>query len=358
MSQWHVVSVLAHSPLLFVSILLICFNSIHQRCFGYTPCPTHITADEYDATSVDDTDTPSPAATPIIADTKFPSSKSNLGITQNYCAKSLDDLSTTCAHAITCNDGEPECPTGLYCWGDRLCPGDGAAFDDENIESTPVPSLVALETRSPSQTPILLTLSPVITESALTNEEDPIGDKPIEEPIQQLLCATTVQELETHCNIAQECNTGPCPSGTYCFPFDCTASSAANQIPDQAQSFSIPTAVPILASTAEQSLCPPAYTGWLSLDCDEYWECSNGLAGAIFVCPPGKKFDKVVLECNSEDVVNDFCYGPPTSSTNDEQAELDTLQQPISMTDTDTSSANGGVCQEGRSGWEAAPGCR
>jgi hypothetical protein len=361
-----------------------------MSCFGYTPCPTDIGADETITTTDDDT-TASPIFSPSSVSTSSPVSfsGSNIGVTQNYCAKNLDDLAATCASAITCNDGEPDCPAGTYCWGDRLC-GD-APIDEVSSEPTPVPSLVLLvaeNTDSPSSALVESTLSPVLLESnspvstgsesffcATTMEKleetcstaqgcnpgaCPSGTycfpficneslpKPTNnEPTQQLYCATTMEELAASCSTAQECNSGPCPDGTACYPFDCDASSAENQT----VSVSVPTNEPIAsesvaASDAEETLCPPTYTGWLSLDCFEYWECIEGLAGPISTCPDGMKFDKVIYGCNTADIVNDFCYGPASGE-----------QQSNSLPD-DTSDQESGPCVEGKSGWQAAPGCR
>ena len=301
-----------------------------QSCFGYTPCPTEIEPDE-PLTVADNT--PSPISLPS-------GSSNNIGIQQNYCAKSLNDLQATCATAVTCNEGEPDCPSGTYCWGDRLC-GEVPLYDD-NSEPTPVPSLI-IETQSPSvafvdtgspSEALVFTSSPVVhvvdsrapvsltreglycastmdelKKSCSTAQECSSGPCPSgtfcfpftcsSESTQQLYCATSVEELKTSCSTAKECNSGPCPSGTFCFPFECGASSEGNQPLDGPRPIPLPTGQPItspLASTnnAAETLCPPTYTGWLSLDCIEYWECTDGLAGPITTCQEGLKFDKVI----------------------------------------------------------------
>jgi hypothetical protein len=68
------------------------------------------------------------------------------------------------------------------------------------------------------------------------------------------------------------------------------------------------------------------------------------------------KFDKVITNCNTADIVNDFCYGP----ANGEQQSNDPAsggQQSNSLPD-DASSQESGPCVKGKSGWQAAPGCR
>lgn len=302
-----------------------------QSCFGYTPCPIEIEDDE-SLTSTDNT--PSPVSIPS-------EPINNIGKLQNYCAKNLDDLQATCATAQTCNDGESDCPSGTYCWGDRLC-GEMSLGEDIS-ELTPVPSLI-VETESPSvafvstgspSEAIVFTSSPVVQRdssspvsingeglycastveelesSCSTAQECSSGPCPSgtfcfpftcsisssdldqNESTQQLYCAASVEELETSCFAAHECNSGPCPSGTFCFPFEC------DKPLDGPRPITLPTAEPIVSlpastSTAAETLCPPSYSGWLSLDCIEYWKCTNGLAGPIVTCQEGLKFDKVI----------------------------------------------------------------
>jgi hypothetical protein len=368
-----------------------------MSCFGYTPCPTEIDSDET-ITATDGTTSSSPITSPTSDVTSSPVSlaESNIGITQNYCAKSLEDLAATCATATTCNDGEPDCPAGTYCWGDRLC-GD-APINEVTSVPTPVPSLVLLEaemTAGPSSTPVESTLSPVLQlESnspvsisserfycATTMEEleetcataqgckpgacppgtycfpfscnDSVPEPTDEEPTQQLYCATNMEELAASCSTAQECNSGPCPTGTACFPFNCDASSAENQtVPLSVPTYQPVVSKPVASSDAEGTLCPPTYTGWLSLDCFEYWECMDGLAGPISTCPGGMKFDKVISECNTADIVNDFCYGPAPGEQQSNKPDSGE-QQSNSSPDEEN-----GPCAKGKSGWEAAPGCR
>jgi hypothetical protein len=385
------------------------------RCFGYTPCPMEIAAEE---SLPSDDASPSPVPLPTGDDTPSPAtSVNNIGITQNYCAKSLDDLSANCATAVTCNDGEPDCPDGTWCWGDRPCGevvdsvGEVVDSVDKNATSTLTPSLVtlapsliSLETRSPSETPVLSTLSPIVQlessspisaskeelycattmedleTSCSTAQECNSGPCPTgtfcfpftcndsapeltdNEPSQQLYCATTMTDLETSCSTAQECNSGPCPTGLFCFPFNCDGSSLNNQSMVPASSSSPtqePLALEISTNNAEETLCPPTYTGWLSLDCIEYWECTDGLAGPIRTCPERSRFDKVIKQCNSEELVNNFCYGPPPNAANGDQAQTDvTGQGNNSSAEPNSNDGEGVMCKGGRSGWEAAPGCR
>ncbi|KAL7517621.1 hypothetical protein ACHAWX_002528, partial [Stephanocyclus meneghinianus] len=366
-----------------------------MSCFGYTPC----TAEAGTVESV-----------PSSLSTQSPSfsSGTNVGITQNYCAKSLDDIPITCATAPTCNDGEPECPAGTYCWGDRLC-GE-VTLNDGSSKPTLSPS-VLLETQSPIHAPIISTSPLTVTKSnppTVSDQSTPADDEKMpklycassmdelkascstaqncdsgpcptgsfcfpfdcdalqstptdEANTPNLYCASTIDELKQSCSTAQECDTGPCPLGTFCFPFDCSAFSEANQSTNQSVSISSPTGEPTLlrAQTKQpatgtivtspgnsgEMLCPPTYTGWLSIDCIEYYECNAGSAGPIFTCPEGEKFDKVILKCNSAQLVNSFCYGP--SLNQDEQLSGDSSHK-----------EENGMCNGGRSGWEAAPGCR
>lgn len=61
------------------------------------------------------------------------------------------------------------------------------------------------------------------------------------------------------------------------------------------------------------------------------------------------------MDSNSADIVNKFCYGPPTSA-----AAEDTKSQPDSNVTPEIENSNeeNASCKGGRSGWEAAPGCR
>jgi hypothetical protein len=364
-----------------------------MSCFGYTPCTTEVGSAE---------------SVPSLSET-------NVGIIQNYCATSLDDLAVTCATAVTCNDGEPDCPEGTYCWGDRMC-GDAEAVDDGDAELSLAPSS-SLTTQAPVQASVqahvIISLSPIAPSSIVQNvtEEQTqpteqlycaatiaeleiscataqsCTDGPCpsgsfcfpfecnfsqvtsadgEEQTQQLYCAATMDELETSCATAQTCNDGPCPSGTFCFPFECGTLPATNQTSNQTQSsVQEPTGQPSInvatVNSTENSgeiLCPPTYTGWLSMDCVEYWQCNDGSAGPILACSGGEKFDKVTSECNLAELVNEFCYGPaPTAE--EEQAQTEpSPQQGISTSDEEASQEESEICKGGRSGWEAGPGCR
>ena len=364
----------------------------------------------------------------------------NAGIKQNYCAKSIADLEITCVTAETCNPGEPECPTGTYCWGDHLCAGaqeedDGTVESGKTIDNTGLQQNYCAKSKDDmetscfnattcntddSQCPIgtycfanylcggVKTTSVPSSLSTKTPTDTPLTAPPttgtaskpsILQPItQQLFCASSMEELKASCATAQDCSSGPCPKGTLCFPFTCESAVEEKPIVEEQPVIEGQPATSdnkfYCASNLEEleqscgsakecdganpctygqfcysydckesppasdfDLCPLNYVGWHSKgDCKEYYECKNGTAGPIHTCGEGLKFDKVRHECYSDNLVNSYCYGPALESSGG-QEETDIPKGDNSTKGNDDNATNQ-LCFDGYTGWEARSGCR
>ena len=247
----------------------------------------------------------------------------NDGIQQNYCAKNKADMETSCFSASTCNPGDDACPLGTYCFGDHLCGG--------------------MKPRAePTSSPTSAT-----TESISTSPPTPSSKNEPEPVTQQLLCASGMNELKSSCSTASDCSSGPCPSGQFCFPFDCDSGMVDEKPPstsNQAQTENITPAD-----------CPAAFVGWhSSKDCKTYYECNNGSVGQISKCDDGFKFDKVQNECLDDFLVNSFCYGP---AMNEGGAQQVTDQSPKEGNESSNREDPNVLCLEGYTGWETRLGC-
>lgn len=183
-----------------------------------------------------------------------------------------------------------------------------------------------------------------------TSAKEEPAEVPVEGPAaadeMTFYCGATVEELVLTCSQAKQCSgEAPCPTGEFCFKFDC------EQMPDETQ-----VEGPAVTDDAKEPLCPDGYVGWNSMgDCTEYYQCKDGVAGVFYACGVGLKYDKVRKECYYEDLVNSHCYGPALEEGEGEQP-------PSSEGDSNGTSSAGpasnGLCIEGYTGWEAHNGCR
>eukprot|EP00804_Cyclotella_cryptica_P025658 CCRYP_002874-RA/>CCRYP_002874-RA protein AED:0.20 eAED:0.20 QI:1951/1/1/1/1/1/2/161/633 len=114
----------------------------------------------------------------------------------NYCAKSLDQILTTCSYSLkTCNDGEEMCPLGTNCFGNVVCPG----------PTTPP------TTQPPVVVPVVIT--------TLEPTSVVVDDTPSVDPVAQSYCAESEDLIQSTCKTALTCNEGfgTCPVGFFCF---------------------------------------------------------------------------------------------------------------------------------------------
>ena len=246
-----------------------------------------------------------------------------VGWRQNYCAKSKASLELSCINAVTCNEGEPPCPEGLYCWGDYLC----------GVETTP--PATSKPTSPPTSGPTSsLTDTPTTKPTARPTKTEQQSDSSFNGP-PELYCAFSESELETTCHSAQSCSRYRCPDGMFCFPYTCATKKPTNPkdgaflcATNEAQlvercgvaqdctgnSQVCPEGQYCLKFDCKQSLdkCPLMFVGWHSAQgCHDYWYCLNGVVGEQRSCDDSSKFDKVRGRCISGVLVNEYCYGPP-----------------------------------------------
>jgi len=151
-----------------------------------------------------------PASKPISSQlNNSPNGNENtaVAIPQNYCAKSEDELQSTCATAQTCNDGDGPCPPGFFCFGNYSCSNQSAATVSSPVTAT-------LTTTKPTSRPISIALN----KPAGNNGN--IADANNQSSVKQNYCAQGTEQLETTCAWAPTCNEGdgPCPADTFCFP--------------------------------------------------------------------------------------------------------------------------------------------
>ncbi|KAL7464993.1 hypothetical protein ACHAXS_005321 [Conticribra weissflogii] len=324
-------------------------------CFGNHVCAGREVQDEQDSTA----------------------EVNNNGIQQNYCARNKVEMETSCFNAKTCNPGDPPCDVGTYCFGDYLWSVNGV-FKNCMIEHIiQIKALLVVfiflesssggdvDTSSPSVLPtkgVPPTLSPTVTVSQKVLSSSPMssisGVEEVEEISTQLLCGATIDGLKLSCATADDCSTGPCPSGMVCFPFNCDSnvndSVASTEEIDEGTQLSHIKPVE-QENNAVTAVCPPTFVGWSSSEgCKVYYECNNGSAGQIFTCGDDEKFDKVRNMCIAESEVNDFCYGPALVSGDEGQHA--TEQHPVN--DKNGVMSAGSLCMVGYTGWEARPGCQ
>jgi len=274
-----------------------------ENCYGYIECS--------------DTTRP-PTRFPTQQPSRRPTNQpvNQIGMNQNYCARSKAALDTDCINAVTCNKGEPPCPDGTYCWGDHLCTG---------VKKTDTPTMLPTTKRPtmpPSQKPV--------------NTEDDEQFGSFESP-PELYCAFKQEELETTCHTAQSCSKYRCPDGMFCHPYTCEKNTQSPSINDEDggtflcanseaeldDKCGLATDCTGNAEVCQEDqvclrydckqdldMCPLMYIGWhSSKDCIVYWHCSNGEAGTVKLCEAKLKFDKIRGECVSGELVNQNCYG-------------------------------------------------
>eukprot|EP00579_Thalassiosira_antarctica_P011373 CAMPEP_0201918770 /NCGR_PEP_ID=MMETSP0903-20130614/7834_1 /ASSEMBLY_ACC=CAM_ASM_000552 /TAXON_ID=420261 /ORGANISM="Thalassiosira antarctica, Strain CCMP982" /LENGTH=1230 /DNA_ID=CAMNT_0048455143 /DNA_START=36 /DNA_END=3725 /DNA_ORIENTATION=+ len=302
-----------------------------------------------------------------------------------FCGTDRSQASTSC-HKRCRSGNREDCEDGETCFGYTSC----------EVETPRAP---AVEESEPTKEPTKEPITPPPTPNT-KNGPDPPGIEPTQKPtpspttrptneesdasqpttpavVQQLFCASAMSELEASCESAQSCNSGPCPSGMFCFPFTCTQMAGGEESPPAAAVFDAssdekPAPVenqrPAPAGNEQQpatpgenqqylDLCPQSsFVGWhTSADCKEYYKCDNGAPGVIHVCETSLKFDKVRNECQSEQSINSYCYGPPLLEDNNNNNSQGAAQQ---QGGAGTVSASRGLCKERYTGWEARLGCR
>ena len=302
-----------------------------ENCYGYITCTTETLA---------------PSRRPTQTPTKKPSPHpvNNVGWRQNYCAKSKASLELSCINAVTCNEGDPPCPEGLYCWGDYLC----------GVET--LPPVTLKPTSPPTAKP---TASPTKTEQQSDSSF---------ESAPELYCAFSESELETTCHSAQSCSKYRCPDGMFCFPYTCVSNKKPISSKDgtflcatnEAQlvekcgvaqectgnSQVCPEGQFCLKYDCKQSLdkCPLMFVGWHSAQgCSDYWYCSNGVVGEQRACDDSSKFDKVRGRCISGVLVNEYCYGPPLTELELQGATPPNLEE---------------LCPDEYEGWNSSRDCK
>ncbi|KAL3766828.1 hypothetical protein ACHAW5_005243 [Stephanodiscus triporus] len=279
---------------------------------------------------IDISPSPSPA-------TEFEATGNNIGVLGQFCAETFDSLEIVCATATTCVVPE-DCPSGTYCWKEFMCGGTVSPSIASAPQSTYSYSPSIFDTSLSSNT---LTNSQSANDVAATYPPSPSptpgsGSSGPQSTVavQQLFCASTMEELEMSCATAQSCISGPCPSKMFCFPFTCTEAAGDENSPTS----TAPSTAPAENQLSQNQLqCPQStFVGWhTSTDCKEYFKCDNGAMGTVHVCEDSLKFDKVRNQCHPEEQVNSFCYGPPQSTT-----------------------SSGNLCSEEYTGWESRNGCR
>lgn len=207
---------------------------------------------------IDISPSPSPA-------TEFEATGNNIGVLGQFCAETFDSLEIVCATATTCVVPE-DCPSGTYCWKEFMCGG------------TVSPSIAAAPQSTYSYSPSILDTS--LSSNTLTNSQSAndvaatYPPSPSPTPgfgssgpqstgaVQQLFCASTMEELEMSCATAQSCISGPCPSKMFCFPFTCTETAEDGN--------SLTSTAPAENQLSQNQLqCPQStFVGWhTSTDC-------------------------------------------------------------------------------------------
>lgn len=102
---------------------------------------------------------PVTTAKPIVPEANTPSAPSptvkpalsnNIGLVGQYCLKSLEVLDTDCPTAKICEQAE-DCPSGTYCWGERMCGGSSTTYAPTRKPLPPPVEAAILPTYSPSE---------------------------------------------------------------------------------------------------------------------------------------------------------------------------------------------------------------
>lgn len=205
-------------------------------------------------------------------------------------------------------------------------------------------------TDSPTRHPVL-SQSPTNALSDSTNRPmlrptiQPMPSSPTMSPEKTVfgLCASDLLELQQTYRIATLCSVNqPCPEdGQLCFenvdfqsvaddqnqPTSQPSLSATSASPTMSPATPLPTlhpsSDPTIATTVNVSssqidevlddviFCPEGFVGFNSIgDCVVYYDCNDGYPVSIHRCDSGMKFDKVTSQCQSEELVSEYCYGP------------------------------------------------
>ena len=286
------------------------YGELVNKCWSAMEC-NNTDACPQNETCFEDVD----CATTSYSITVSPTIPAASALTQNYCVEDESKLQSDCGIAPTCNDGDAPCPLGTICFGDHLC----------EIEK---PSLAPLRIQNPTSSPLR---TPNPTSRPSSGGEIYVPSEPL------LLCASTLDDLEASCASAQSCNDGPCPTGLFCFPYNCESVTeevseskfCARNVAELKESCGIleecgnglpscPGDYICMEYDCQQSieLCPLNFDGWHSgRDCLDYYYCEHGIAGPKKFCSPGLKFDKTRGEC-TDGKLNEYCYGgsPPPST--------------------------------------------
>ncbi|KAL3761003.1 hypothetical protein ACHAWU_004623 [Discostella pseudostelligera] len=113
----------------------------------------------------------------------------------NYCATSLSEVMSSCSFTLqTCNDGDPMCEEGTYCFENILC-------TDSQVSTET--SLMPASTTSSSPTPVSTSSGSDEGNNTTTTA--------------QKKCASSLNELLLTCDTAPTCSDSECPGGMFCF---------------------------------------------------------------------------------------------------------------------------------------------
>lgn len=247
---------------------------------------------------------PPSTAKPSSRPSKEPTAKPSLqpspqGTPSLFCAASKKELQTSCAILEGC-ESRP-CPKGKFCFPLKSCDG---WTGPSKVTVAPIPA---------------------------PKEEDHFGAQPSRF---QELCPDFHNGWLTlnDCREFYKCSDGipgvasGCPSGEHfdlrrkgCFP----ASEVNAECYGHEQEATVDT---------NNDLCPDVYNGWHAIsDCTQYFKCSDGAHGTIYVCPEGQKFDKTRNECFDAFKVNKFCYGPSVAAAEAESSASSSDECPLNF---------------------------
>ena len=221
-----------------------------------------------------------------------------------------------------------------------------------------------------------------------------------------LFCAASLDELKAGCGSAQSCQTGPCPKGTFCFPYpDCDAvpiptyspttttwspttaehyKSMGTYAPTEGGTYapteasgggggggggtgndstgptSAPSAQPQQQQKEEEqqkeeqqqsqqqqqideSLCPGMLTGWRAVNaCRDFYRCLNGVPDSVHTCQSGLRFDVANRYCRIASQVDGGTCEGPSSSSSQQQTPSQPQQGQTAEQPQDSQAGSGG----------------
>ncbi|KAL7551637.1 hypothetical protein ACHAWF_014829 [Thalassiosira exigua] len=351
-------------------------------------------------------DAPQPSAENIPTETSVAqeiSPANNIGLQQNYCAKSKAALEMDCVTATTCTRSE-DCPPGTYCWADHLCGGVPATVPGPPQSPHP-PKVVPLPTYMPTYTPTPKPSLDVAPPSATTPEvNEPTNDQEDQPSVissiqfditNTFFCGTDRVHASTSCH--KRCRDGSskwCDEGENCFGYtSCEAEiprapateseeqkepakmptvhlePSANTpiIPKQSQEI-IPSPAPKVveqfpdvsqsSSAAQQQLLCASSALELELSCASAQSCSGGPCPSgmfcfPYVCTVGELLPTTV---NAEAPAPVEALQPPPAPT-ESQPLQDENPQPLPSENENTQYAD--LCpQSSFDGWYASADCK